>query len=120
MENTQKRNSYRIDRNLPIKFMKENRQDIEDGETTNISETGLAFSHDYVLRRDDIVKITIELEDKKITATGSVIANERLPEGSRYKFKYRIKFIQIQPNTQDILAKYIWNEQLKANKNEQS
>lgn len=113
LEDIQKRNAYRLDRKLPMKFMKSNRKDIKDGETKNISEGGILFDHDYVLRENDILKISIDIENKKITAEGVIVRIEKLREGSTHKFRYSVKFINIQPNTQDALAKYIWKEQLK-------
>ncbi|MCL1924939.1 MAG: PilZ domain-containing protein [Defluviitaleaceae bacterium] len=119
-EYEQRRNFYRIYRQLPIQF---EFADVEDperqhGVTQNISASGMLFDHDYFLDINSNIKISIEIEETTIQAVATVIDRIELPKSAKNKYRYRINFKKISPRYQDFIVEYVWKQQLDESKNQ--
>lgn len=117
-EKQQRRDFFRLDCILPMKFSKMEKEsmdapenaEIYQGIVKDVSGGGLCFLSNDNLEEEDIVKLIIKLDDDILVAIGEVLHKHYFPK-SNYKYQYRIGFIGIRPGEQEKIVQFIFDRQ---------
>lgn len=118
-EKIQRREFFRFNCMLPLKFQKlEQEETIDsDKDTTllkgiikDIGGGGIRFLSDESLKEGDKIKCLIKLKDDYIIVLGKLLYKEKFPR-SVYVYQYRIKFINIKQEDQEKIIRFIFEEQ---------
>jgi len=117
-EKLQRRDFFRLDCILPMKFsmMDKKSMDAPDdaevfqGIVKDIGGGGLSFLSNESLEEDDIAKLIIKLDDDILVAIGEILHKQYFPK-SNYKYQYRAGFIGIRPSEQEKIVQFIFERQ---------
>lgn len=126
----QRRESYRLDcNNVSIQFsiyddteeaqIPENGIIDDDalqfehsGIVKNISSGGIKFNANEELEVDTILHLLIEIDDQTIITKGKILFVENI-DFEKYKFSYKLCFVDLPLTDKKFLEKYIFDEQLR-------
>ncbi len=124
-EKMQRRNFFRYQCMLPMKFSVINETDLEsegkdevisemfDGITKDMGGGGVRFVTNAEIDGKATINVIIMLGDKEYcVAIAKVLYTLRFPT-SAYKFQYRTKFVSILPEEQEKIVQFIFNQQRK-------
>ena len=81
----------------------------------DISAGGIKFITNINLDLEQLIECNIMLNTTTILAKGKVLEKQYVSE-TIMKFQYRVLFLDMSRNTQDIIMHYIFTEQKKRNK----
>ena len=117
-EKFQRRDFFRMDCVLPMKFslIEKESMDTPDnaeicqGIVKDVSGGGLSFLANESLEEKDIVKLVIKMDDDILVAIGEILHKQYLPK-SNYKYQYRSGFIGIRANEQEKIIQFIFERQ---------
>lgn len=120
-EKEQRRNHFRLNRNLLIKFSvitdKEDGisagislDEMPAGITKDISGGGVRFVTNEKLPDDAVLRCIMIIENQPFIAIAKLMYSVTF-KNANYKYQYRVKFISVIPEEQERLIKYIFNEQ---------
>lgn len=113
-----KRKFFRLDKIIPMEYS------IRDGNVLkdkipatgfNISGGGMRFSSEINLERDDIILISILLDDydeHETELTGRVIYTEK-SENDSSRFEHRVEFVDVDFETKEKLVRFCFREACK-------
>lgn len=80
---------------IPMRYRLEGRQDWSDGETVNMSESGLLFSSDHLLEVDDRVQITFQSDNAPLIQSSTRLARvvrRNLSNWPETRMKFGVRF----------------------------
>jgi len=119
-EPMQRREFFRFDCNLPLKFNVADRADDDefdgqplvmfDGVIRDISGGGLCFLTNENIRLNDKIRCMTELGADLLIIVGKVLKKDVL-KGREYKFEYRVTYSGIRNTDKERIVRYIFNEQ---------
>lgn len=120
-ERIQRREFFRFDCLLPIKFSligqakKEEESDdvkFSDGVIKDIGGGGIRFASNESVEEKERLKCVIMLKDDCFVLIGKILYKQYYPE-SAYKYQYRAQFVGILASEQEKIVQYIFSEQRK-------
>jgi c-di-GMP-binding flagellar brake protein YcgR len=122
-EREQRREHFRLSRNLPIKFsvIEEDEDgvsagsdmhEMSDGITKDISGGGIRLVSNQKLKNDVKLRCVLLIENETFIAIAKLLYTVNL-QNTIYEYQYRVKFISVLPEEQERLIKYIFKEQRK-------
>ena len=127
-EKMQRREFFRFDCTLPIRFSvinsspseealgtkaaSQTQQSLREGIIKDIGGGGLRFVTNAEIDIGDNVKCLLLLEREYIVVIGKILQKHSFPK-SPYKFQYRVIFIGILPEEKDKIVQYVFNQQRK-------
>ncbi|MCL2565172.1 MAG: flagellar brake domain-containing protein [Defluviitaleaceae bacterium] len=117
-EKQQRRDFFRLDCILPMKFSKMERESMDapddaevyQGIVKDVGGGGLCFLSNDNLEEEDITKLIIKLDDDVLVAIGEVLHKHYFPK-AKYKYQYRVGFIGIRPGEQEKIVQFIFERQ---------
>lgn len=119
---TQRRDFFRLDVALPLKFTKIDLHSDSDNDDSyvqmfngiirDIGGGGIRFIADVELLPNDLLQCVIVINKQYIISAGKILDKVKI-ENAKYKYQYRIKFTTISQYDQDKIVKYIFSVQRK-------
>ena len=126
IERIQRRQFYRFECTLPIRFRMVDSFDpglnvkipFKNAVTEDISGGGLCvILGDDKLTADELIECELQLEEKStIRFFGKVVRANALEPGDRYKYRAGIRFKKIEDRDREIIISYIFQQQRKLRK----
>lgn len=117
-EKVQLRSYYRLFNRLPmLKYFEQNTNDILEEEciTQDISGGGLRFQSNYEHKKGDIIECDIKIENKTVSVKGKIV-RIKTTNDKKFKYSFGIKFFEVDQKSQEIIVKYVFEEQRKLRK----
>ncbi len=116
-EKMQRREYWRLNCLLPLKFTKVESDYSSDGQMTDgitkdISAGGIRFITNGILNVGDTIKCVILLNTEYFLTVGRIIDKRTFPK-SNFKYQYRVRFFGMQKTEQEKIFQFIFNEQRK-------
>lgn len=116
-EKVQRRNSYRFVCSIPFVFntIAENGSQSEciDGIIHDLSGGGIKMVCKEDLPENSLLRMDIILGEEKLMSFGQVRMKRQSPENVRYPFTYGISFELMPEKEEELIVRYIYNEQRK-------
>lgn len=109
----QLRDYYRLYVKLPvIKYFEKPNGDIieEKGQTQDISGGGMQIKCNKEHQFGDVVECDLKMDNKIVPVKGTIMRVQKI-EDKEYEYSIGIKFQNIDPKSQEIVIKYVFEEQ---------
>ena len=117
LEKVQRREFFRFDCVLPLKFIKlsddlteESNEGFFEGTVKDLGEGGIRFLSNEELKIGDKVKFLITLNYKCAVASGEIMHKQEYPK-SNFKYQYRTQFFDLNAEEREKIIDYIFFEQ---------
>lgn len=113
LEKLQRRNFYRLEVSLPVKFKQLDNSEESEGIVKDISGGGLKLHTLSQLQMDQSIEICLCLECYNINIIGKVVRIEKID--SKF-YEYGIYFVEINEKDRDKIIRFIFNMEKKYKK----
>jgi len=117
-QKVQLRDYYRLFSKLPVmKYFEKVADNIIEEKciSQDISGGGLKIKSNYSHKRGDIVECDIRIEKSIVSIKGKIVRVNTIDDRN-YKFSYGIKFFEVDQKSQEIIVRYVFDEQRKLRK----
>lgn len=114
-EKIQQRSAFRFNCSIPITFTviytSGQQTEREVGIITDLSAGGAKIFSNKILQTGYLLNVSIQLGDDLVVAFGDVRTKTELPDGSKFRYQYGVRFAMMPESDQEQIIKYMYKVQ---------